>query len=71
MTVEENKARPLDAYEGGAKVLAAISEVLKLGGSPESALKAGKAALLDLRPSTHDIPVYRVRDATDDVLGKP
>lgn len=43
------QVRPFDAYEGGAKVLAAIKEVLRYNGPLEKAIDAGERALLDLR----------------------
>lgn len=52
----ENEPKPLTAYDGGRKVLNAISEVLNAGGSAERAMKAGRAALDDLRPSVADLP---------------
>jgi hypothetical protein len=47
---EQNQAVPYGAYEGGAKVLSAVAEVLNRGGSAEKALAAGRAALSDLQP---------------------
>jgi len=63
---------PFGAYEGGAKVLNAIREVINGGGSIDRALKAGNDALMDLRPRLPDpgIPIYRHPDGTDEVLGE-
>jgi hypothetical protein len=47
--------RPFDAFDGGAKVLCAIKEVLRYGGSVERAVKAGERALSDSRPRTTDL----------------
>lgn len=54
----ENEPRPFDAYDGGAKVMAAIREVLDNGGSVERALANGEAALRDLQEKAP--PLVRV-----------
>lgn len=53
-----NESRPYGAYEGGAKVLLAVLEVLEHGGSKDRAIEAGNAALSDLRPLRPGIPIY-------------
>jgi hypothetical protein len=55
------QSRPFDAWDGGAKVLGAIREVLKYGGSIERALDAGQRALDDLRPKSPSPPHDRDR----------
>jgi hypothetical protein len=52
----KNEARPFDAYDGGAKVLNAVTEVFKHGGSAEAALDAGRRALSDLRQPVPEPP---------------
>jgi CxxC motif-containing protein (DUF1111 family) len=55
MALEKNEARPFTAHDGGARVLGAIEEVLKHGGSTEKALEHGKAALRDLLPKAPNL----------------
>jgi hypothetical protein len=47
-----NVSHPFDAFDGGAKVLAAVKEVIRYGGPVEKAIRNGEAALSDLRGST-------------------
>lgn len=54
--------QPFNAFEGGAKVLAAIKEVLDCGGPIEVALKHGEAALLDLRERLPEPPSDTLSD---------
>jgi hypothetical protein len=56
---ELNESRPFNAYEGGAKVLGAINEVLSHGGSVGKALQCGENALRDLRAASADTHAER------------